>query len=243
VHRPSARRARRLAGALIALAACADAGPRRADPAVVAVAAQPCRRPTSDIGTGVVVGPGLVLTAAHVVDGRRRTIAVDGRPAHVLALDPRTDLALLTAPVTGPGVELAAPSGPEARVGSRDVEIIGTERLVVHDATTGHVHRREVHTLRPMVAPGTSGAPLVDDRRRVLGVVVLDNRTDGTAYAVTAAEIRRFLAARPNSAAPAGCVDEGMSSRSGGRAPLRSGGGEFGRRSRSGFAGRRSPSD
>jgi S1-C subfamily serine protease len=207
VHRPAARRARHLAGALIALAACADDGPRRADSTVVAIAAQPCRRPTSDIGMGVVVAPGLVLTAAHVVDGRRRTIAVDGRPAHVVAHDPPTDLALLAAPVTGPGVELAAPSAGDASVGSLPVDIVRTGRLVVHDATTGAVHQREVHTLRPILEPGTSGAPLVDGGGHVLGVVVLDNRTDRTAYAVTAAEIGRFLAARPTSAPSGGCMD------------------------------------
>jgi S1-C subfamily serine protease len=207
VHRPFARRARRLAGALIALAACADGGPRRADPTVVAVAAQPCRRPTSDIGTGVVVAPGLVVTAAHVVDGQRRTIVVDGQPAGVVALDPRTDLALLAAPITGRAVQLAAPSARDAWVRAQRVEILRTGRLVVHDATTGAVHQREVHTLRPAVAPGASGAPLIDGAGRVLGVVVLDNRTDGTAYAVTAAEVGRFLEQRPTSSPPAGCID------------------------------------
>ena len=61
--------------------AVAATRPRDADTAVVAVAAQPCRRPTRDLGIGVVVADGLVLTAAHTVDGDRRAVTVDGRPA------------------------------------------------------------------------------------------------------------------------------------------------------------------
>ena len=68
-----------------------------------------------------------------------------------------------------------------------------TGRLVVDDVTDGVRHEREVHTFTPGVEPGTSGAPLVDDEGRLAGIVVLTNRTDGTAYAVTAAELRRLI--------------------------------------------------
>jgi S1-C subfamily serine protease len=206
VRRPAARLPRRVAGALIALAACADDGPRDAAPRVVDVAAQPCRRPTADLGRGVVVADGLVLTAAHVVDGPRRTVEVDDHPAQVVGLDDRTDLALLAAPVTGPAVELGAPSAAAQSVVDASVRVLRSGPLVVHDATTGEVHRRDVHTFRPMVVPGTSGSPLLDDRGRLLGIVVLDNRTNGTAYAVTAAEIGRFLRQPGIPDAPSECV-------------------------------------
>jgi S1-C subfamily serine protease len=207
VHRPAARRARHIAGALIALAApaaCTDDGPlaRATEPRVVVVAAQPCRRPTRDLGVGVVVGDGLVLTAAHTVDGARRTVTADGAPAQVVALDARTDLALLSAPVDGRDIRLGAPAGDIAVhvatvADAIDVAIVRVGPLVVRDATSGERHERGVLTLRPSVPPGTSGAPVLDDDGRVLGIVVLDNRTDATAYAVTSAEIDRFLRQRP----------------------------------------------
>jgi len=164
----------------------------------VAVAAQPCRRPTRDLGVGVVIGADTVLTAAHIVDGSRRSVTVDGRSATVLALDARTDLALLAVDIPGPSAALQPLSGEAARVAtttdSTEVRVLRTGRLIVHDATTGHRNERDVHTFVPNVPEGTSGAPLLDDRDRVVGLVVLDNRTDDTAYAVTSDEIERFLA-------------------------------------------------
>ena len=70
-----------------------------------------------------------------------------------------------------------------------------TGPLVVHDTTDGARYEREVHTIRPAVPDGTSGAPLVDGAGDVAGIVVLANRTDGTSYAVTSDEVRRLLAA------------------------------------------------
>ncbi len=175
----------------------------------MAVAAQPCRRPTRDLGQGVVVDDGLVLTAAHVVDGPRRSITVDGRAATVVALDDRTDLALLAADVTGRATELRPLSSEAARVATTSdstlVSVLRTGRLIVHDATTGDRHEREVHTFVPSVPEGTSGAPLLDDRDRIVGLVVLDNRTDDTAYAVTSDEIDRFLAQPPIADARSDC--------------------------------------
>ena len=182
-----------------------------ADAVVVVVAAQPCTSPNRDRGVGVILGPGLVATAAHVVDGDRRQLTVAGRPASVLVTDVRTDLALLRADVDGPGATLTddAPDHGVVRTpdGNHDVDVLRTGRLVVDDATDGVRHEREVHTFTPGVEPGTSGAPLVDDHGRVAGIVVLTNRTDGTAYAVTAAELRRLVAATPRSPAPVGCPD------------------------------------
>jgi hypothetical protein len=212
VHRQTARRPRLVAGALIAaLAGCRDDEPSAAAPQVVVVAGQPCRRPTRDLGLGVVIDDGTVLTAAHTVDGARRSVTVDGRAAAVVAVDPRADLALLTADVAGPAVVLDDAAAGAAHVatasGIIDVDVVGTGPLVVHDTTAGLRHEREVHTLRPEVPAGTSGAPLLGDDGRLLGIVVLDNRTDGTAYAVTAAEIDRFLGERPTATLESGCGD------------------------------------
>ncbi len=216
MHRPAARRARHIAGALTALAvtaACTDDGPsvHGIAPRVVAIAAQPCRRPTPDLGTGVVIGADLVLTAAHTVGGARRTITADGAPARVVALDVRTDLALLAASVGTGDVHIGTPSrAGDVHVatvaGTIDVDLVRTTTLIVHDATRGERHVRQVHTLRPAVSPGTSGAPLLDDAGQLLGIVVLDNRTDDTAYAVTGDEIDHFLEQRTIADARSDCA-------------------------------------
>jgi S1-C subfamily serine protease len=177
----------------------------------VAVAAQPCQRPTRDLGLGVVVGDGTVLTAAHTVDGPRRSITVDSRPAAVVALDARTDLALLDVDVAGPSAALQSLRGQEARVAtmsdSISVKVRRTGRLIVHDATTGTRYERDVHTFVPSVRAGTSGAPLLDGDGHLVGLVLLDNRTDDTAYAVTSDEIGRFLAQAPIADAQSDCLD------------------------------------
>jgi S1-C subfamily serine protease len=213
VHRPPARRPRLVAGALIvgALAGCRDDGPHDTTPHVVAVAAQPCRRPTRDLGVGVVIGDDTVLTAAHIVDGPRRSITVDDRAATVVALDARTDLALLTVDIPGPSAALQPLSSEAARVattsGSTGVRVLRTGPLIVRDATTGGRNERVVHTFVPSVPEGTSGAPLLDGRDHVVGLVVLDNRTDDTAYAVTSDEIDRFLAQPRIADARSDCLD------------------------------------
>jgi S1-C subfamily serine protease len=196
MRRPPARRPRGIAGALTALAvlgSCADDGPD--DPPVlhvVDVAARPCDRPLPSEGVGVVLGDGLVVTAAHVVEGPRREVTVDGLAAAVVAVDHRTDLALLVADVPG-GAVLTDVVSDELRVvtptGSVPVDLVRTGTLIVDDATDRARYERDVHTVRPAVAAGTSGAPLVDASGRVLGIVVLANRRDDTSYAVTSGEV------------------------------------------------------
>jgi S1-C subfamily serine protease len=199
------RLARFVAGALSAAAAvagtwsCADDGPAAApDVRVVAVAAQPCDRPLPAEGVGVVLGDGVVITAGHVVEGLRRSVTVDGADATVVAVDPRTDLAVLRADVAGAadlGDEIVGSPHVAAPAGDTAVTVTRTGPLVVHDTTDRVRYEREVHVVRPDVPEGTSGAPLVDEPGTVAGIVVLVNRRDGTSYAVTAAEVRALLAA------------------------------------------------
>ncbi|MGH8922899.1 MAG: trypsin-like peptidase domain-containing protein [Actinomycetes bacterium] len=189
--------------ALIAVALIVGAGcggeRRQVDPAVVVVAAQPCERPTRSLGHGVIVAEGVVVTAGHTVEGDLRKLTVDGAPASVLALDTRTDLALLTAPTAGRAeATLSDDARTDAVVlaagGRQHVDILSTGPLVVDDVTAGVRHERQVHRFAPGVDDGTSGAPLIDEQGRLLGIVVLDNPTDGVAYAVTAGELAALMA-------------------------------------------------
>ncbi len=172
----------------------------------MAVAAQPCTTPNHATGVGVVVGDGLVATAAHTVDEQLRRLTVDGAPARLLALDARTDLAVLAAPQARGTVELTTAAGNRpavvALVGSElPVQITSTGPLVVNDVTDGERHRRDVHQFAPGVDAGASGAPLLDGDGRLLGIVVLDAADE--AYAVTATELRAVLTAPRSAGLPA----------------------------------------
>jgi S1-C subfamily serine protease len=195
MRRPPARRPRLLAVALLSgLAACAEDGPSIRPP-VVDVSAQPCDRPNRSFGLGVVVADGVVATAGHTVEGTLRELTVDRTPARVIVADRRTDLALLAVDTVLEPAQLAPTSPDRAhlhRLGvASDVTIVSTGPLVVDDTTDRQRYRREVHTFEPGVPNGTSGAPLVDDRNRVIGMVVLNG--SGVAYAVTAGELSALL--------------------------------------------------
>lgn len=225
MHHPPARRPRRLTAAGLSLAigslvvsggACGE--DERADPRVdvVAVGAQRCDDPNMARGVGVVVGEDLVATAAHTVEDQLRELTVDGRPARVLVLDARTDLALLRASVDARPLRWAAPStealGPgiiHLADGPRDVDIVRSGPLIVDDVTEHVRHEREVHTFTPGVARGASGAPLTTRSGELLGIVVLDRTDTDEAHAASAGELRALidrLGAGDHTAAPA-CDD------------------------------------
>ena len=176
---------------------------------IVDVVAQPCDRPHRDRGVGVLVWPGVVATAAHTVGGPLRKLTVDGANAELVAIDVRTDLALLAADVAGtpatPTLDEIDHGTVRTPDGDHDVDVLRTGQLIVDDVTAGVRYERSVHTFTPGVEPGMSGAPLVDDAGNVAGIVVLTNRTDGTAYAVTAAELLAVHASKLRSPAPVGC--------------------------------------
>ena len=160
----------------------------------------PAPGPSRDRGLGVVVADGLVATAAHTVDGDLRALTVDGVPGSVVALDARTDLALVRAdldvePVPWPAgdVEPIGAATLHLADGPHPVEVVRSGPLVVEDATDRATYRRLVHTFTPGVAAGASGAPLTTPDDLLLGIVVLDRRDTDEAHAVTAGELRTLL--------------------------------------------------
>jgi hypothetical protein len=193
---------RALCVAGVAFAALAPgAAPERATapPRAVAIA---LRSPAgaAALATGFAVGGDRVVTVAHVLDGGG-TPTVDGRRARVLRVDRRDDLALLAVRgLRAPGVRTAAGAGA-VRLALRD----GVRRAHIRRAITATVRidpapavRRPALELAADVAAGDSGAPVIDARGRVAGVLfATSTERRHTAYAVDAGAVAGLLRNAP----------------------------------------------
>jgi hypothetical protein len=138
-----------------------------------------------DRAMGFVAGDGLVVTVAHVVGS---SMTADGRPATVVRLDRRNDLALLRVP----GVR-----GEQPRFGGENgTTLLGRPAPVVRHirASVDGGPRRQALELRADVAVGDSGAPILTSSGRVAGVVFARSRTrEDVAYAVDASAVAGLL--------------------------------------------------
>lgn len=166
-------------------------------------------RCASSVGSGVVVGPGRVVTNAHVVAGSGR-ITVRGalgggtRAAQLVYMDPSTDVAILAVPgLSAPVPDWVADArrGTDAVVAGypggggltlREARVRG--QILVADDTGGGT--REVYVFRGLVQPGNSGGALLDQQGSVIGLVFANAQDDErTGFALTAAEVRPAIVA------------------------------------------------
>jgi hypothetical protein len=154
-----------------------------------------------ELATGVATGDERVLTVAHALDGRR-AVAVGGRTARVLRVDRGLDLALLEVPgLRAPALRLGGDGARAGLVVLRD----GRPRSL-----NGRIRRRVLVRwseqpgdppsdrpgleLAATVDPGDSGAPVLDPRGRLLGVLYARADDDAaTAWAVDVSAVRRLL--------------------------------------------------
>lgn len=172
----------------------------------VAGVAEACGR--GQEGSGFVVGPGRVVTNAHVVAGMAEpSVQVGGagevRQASVVVFDPVRDLAVLDVP----GLE-AEPllQGPRPESGS-GVAVAGFPLAGQYTVSAGRVRdsvravgediygapgaEREIWSLLVTVRPGNSGGPVLDPSGAVVGVVFARSLDDAaTGYALTLEEAR-----------------------------------------------------
>lgn len=173
-------------------------------------------------GTGFVVEPGLVATNAHVVAGESTTQVVrqDGRriDADVVVYDPDRDLALLAAPgLDRPPLPLGqanvgAVGGVFGHPRGRSLRIAPFQIARAIDATGRNIYgtrlvSRDVLEVAADLAPGDSGAPLVDSGGRVVGVTFAVARDRaGVAYALHPRELAAVLALPRGAVGTGACV-------------------------------------
>jgi serine protease Do len=156
------------------------------------------------VGSGVVIARERVITNAHVVGGERLSLeAWDGKEvtASCLRLDPRRDLALLTAP--GLQAEPATLGDSDRLRSGAPVFAVGNPLGFVGAVSSGVVHA--VGSLGGLawiqadlrLAPGSSGGPLADFHGQVLGIntMVVGTRTmsNGLALAIPSRAVQSFL--------------------------------------------------
>lgn len=180
--------------------------------------------PLAAHGSGVVVDErGLVLTAAHVVEGARVLAVVlpgatDARPAALVFADATLDVALLR--VAGEVPPPARLAEADARLKVRQtVYVVGypldprrTDPQSTRGVVSGVLPDGALQ-LDVTVNPGNSGGPLIDETEAVQGIVVARSRLEagavGLAYAVPVAAFReRVAAAAQGDPSAAGLTDE-----------------------------------
>lgn len=159
-------------------------------------------------GSGVVVAPGVVLTAAHVVEAYYDysldlTIVDDEGaeyPASVKEVSDVDDLALLSVPGLNAQVIARAIVG-ELRAGDDVYALgypLGLESLTVTKGIVSAIDQRidglpYVQT-DASINPGNSGGPLLDDSGRLIGINVMKaGGADNVGFAVPLASIETFL--------------------------------------------------
>jgi len=184
------------------------AGVQRAEQSVVKVSSLGCGGLVT--GSGFPVGPGYIVTNAHVVSGTsaHSIITPGGRSynASVVFFDSERDIAVLYAPGYGAS---ALPLGSGSR--GTAAAVIGypgglNEKVVpaIVDGSIAAQGRdiynqglvtRQIFVMQAGVHPGNSGGPLVDLQGRVLGIVFATSASDpNQAYALTDDEIAPDIA-------------------------------------------------
>ena len=184
-------------------AAVDTAGVKRAAESVVKVSGFGCGGMVT--GSGFPVGPGYIVTNAHVVSGTSgHTIQTSGDAqmgATVVFFDPERDVAMLYVPgyrgtplafgTAGRGTKGAVigyPGGGPEQTSPAIVD--GEVPAEGRDIYNANLVTRQILVIQARVRPGNSGGPLVDLDGRVIGLVFATSAGDpNQAYALSDGEI------------------------------------------------------
>ena len=157
-------------------------------------------------GSGFPVGPGMVLTNAHVVAGTQgttvRSPAGRSLPARVVLFDSQRDVAILYVPrlALAPLPEGGASKGTQGAAigypGGANEQVVpavvdGEVKAEGRDIYGQRLVVRSIWIIEAKVEPGNSGGPLVDLKGNVIGVIfAASTSSPGQAYALTDAEVQ-----------------------------------------------------
>lgn len=160
-------------------------------------------------GSGIVIAPGVVLTAGHVAV--HPGLAIDGQPVGGLpvgntkAVDQDHDLGLLVYPANIAGCPCAALADHEAEVDER-VIVVGypygiSSPIVTEGRSQGVISLPDGEVrliVTAPVAPGNSGGGVYvfrDGAWQLVGVLVASTPQGAVSIVIPLSEIKKFLAA------------------------------------------------
>ncbi len=180
----------------------------RARPSIVVITTRGRDGKRHGIGTGFVVGEGLIATNHHVIgEGRPLTVeTAEGKKLEVASIhahDSRQDLALLQ--VEARGLKPLPLGDPKSLKDGQAVVALGNPQGLRHSVVAGVVSGRRDMDGRAMIQlaipiePGNSGGPLLDLQGRVHGILTIKSLvTPNLGFAVPSSALEPLLR-KPNS--------------------------------------------
>ncbi|NND73525.1 MAG: trypsin-like peptidase domain-containing protein [Ilumatobacter sp.] len=198
-----------VAALCVAGVACGAAQTTEIDPLrrAVEIETTACGHASRTRGSGVVVGDGRVLTAAHVVVGAGDvtvTHAGERRVAEIAVLDVTRDLAVLAVQgVALPVIETAdAAAGERVAIvdgvssGTIDAGVRRRVLIDIDDVRGADRHERDGYELDAEIGGGDSGAGVFDGDGRLVAIVFAEpTERDAITYAVGGRELALVLGA------------------------------------------------
>lgn len=170
---------------------------------VYRVLVEPCAGPDNQRATAVAVSPDLLFTVAHSFEEAKSftVTANSGQDVavEIVYLDQARDIAALRP--TAPVEPLLPISQPETSTdvsittfGDRDGPITRPGRVLeLIDATMDGEGRRAAIRLDASLEPGDSGAPVVNDRTEMVGMIFAKARGSDIGWAVSSEELTGVL--------------------------------------------------
>ena len=155
---------------------------RKAFPSTVLIICTDSNGQQISLGSGFIVGPGLIATNFHVIDGAAgATVKVVGdqqtqKVTYIRNIDVRNDLAILAASkIQAPAVEIGDSNRLE--VGTA-IYAVGNPRGLEGSLSEGiisafrSVGESSLLQITAAISPGSSGGPILDGTGKVVGVSV-----------------------------------------------------------------------